>query len=510
MPRFSVRWLVALVLILVVGGAFFFCEYLIYFPTILKCAWPKISHGRGGESIDGRPTDSAVRAMVLSDTHLLGAVGGHWFDKLRREWQMERAFQTALWLLRPEIVFILGDIFDEGKWSSQKAREAAGFVANTNNSSCSLRPLSPHHPALGGKKIPPGNSHTSLTGLSEGIHQDEQVRHKKKASLKKETELAGCAVFTNLLCSSSAFLTHFYTWFASHLICILWSFFAHIFDFPERGKHWEDDVRRFHRMFRHSTDTELVVLVGNHDIGFHYEMDWFKLQRFEKVFNASSTRIVTKKGVNFLLVNSVALHGDGCPICQSVEKELIKLSRDLNCSLQDSQSSSGVIDSCEGSQLYPPTPPIMLQHYPLYRVSDAGCTGQDAAPPEERHLLFREKYDVLSKEASQRLLQWFKPRLILSGHTHSGCEVLHDNKYPEISVPSFSWRNRNNPSFILASVSPGSYSLSKCFLPEESTVIGVYCSAGACLLLLFLAHCLWMKGLLQCLSLCLLGKHKSL
>lgn len=106
MPRFTVRWMVALVLILLVGGAFFYCEYLIYFPTILKCAWPKINHARGGE-------DSAVRAMVLSDTHLLGAVGGHWFDKLRREWQMERAFQTALWLLRPEIVFILGDIFDE-------------------------------------------------------------------------------------------------------------------------------------------------------------------------------------------------------------------------------------------------------------------------------------------------------------------------------------------------------------------------------------------------------------
>uniref|UniRef100_A0A668A0K9 Metallophosphoesterase 1 n=1 Tax=Myripristis murdjan TaxID=586833 RepID=A0A668A0K9_9TELE len=381
MPRFSARWIAVVVLIFVVSGVFFFCEYLIYFPTILKCAWPKISHVRGGEGIDGRPMDSTLRAMVLSDTHLLGAVGGHWFDKLRREWQMERAFQTALWLLRPEIVFILGDIFDEGKWSSQKD--------------------------------------------------------------------------------------------------------------------WEDDVRRFHRMFRHTTDTELVVLVGNHDIGFHYEMDWFKLQRFEKVFNATSTRIVTKKGVNFLLVNSVALHGDGCPICQSVERELIKLSRDLNCSLQ--QRSLVPLTGCSAPQ-----------HYPLYRVSDAGCTGQDAAPPEERHLLFREKYDVLSKEASQRLLQWFKPRLILSGHTHSGCEVLHDNKYPEISVPSFNWRNRNNPSFILASFSAGSYALSKCFLPEESTVIAVYCSAGACLLFLFLAHCLWMKGLLQCFSLCLLGKHKSL
>uniref|UniRef100_A0A3P8X5N3 Metallophosphoesterase 1 n=1 Tax=Cynoglossus semilaevis TaxID=244447 RepID=A0A3P8X5N3_CYNSE len=370
MLRLSATWLVAVVLIVAVGGVFFFCEYLIYFPTILKCAWPKIGNVRAVEGSE------EVRAMVLSDTHLLGAVGGHWFDKLRREWQMERAFQTALWLLRPHIVFILGDIFDEGKWSSQK--------------------------------------------------------------------------------------------------------------------HWEDDVRRFHRMFRHSTDTELVVLVGNHDIGFHYEMDWFKLQRFEKVFNASTTRIVTKKGVNFLLLNSVALHGDGCPICQSVEKELIRLSRELNCSLQVGQALS------------------RKPHYPLYRVSDAGCTGQDAAPPEERHLLFREKYDVLSKEASQRLLQLFKPRLILSGHTHSGCEVLHENKYPEVSVPSFSWRNRNNPSIILASVSPVTYSLSKCFLPEESTVISVYCSAGACLLLLFLAHCLWMKGLLQCLSLCLLGKHKSL
>eukprot|EP00063_Salmo_salar_P068552 XP_014043387.1 PREDICTED: metallophosphoesterase 1-like isoform X3 [Salmo salar] len=251
-----------------------------------------------------------------------------------REWQMERAFQTALALLRPEVVFILGDVFDEGKWSSPK--------------------------------------------------------------------------------------------------------------------NWDDDVCRFQKMFRHSSDTELVVLVGNHDIGFHYEMDWFKLQRFEKAFNTTSTRMVTKKGVNFLLVNSVALHGDGCPICQSVEKQLYTLSRNLNCSLENSQSSI-INEFCRDAWTYPPTPPIILQHYPLYRESDAGCTGRDAAPPEERHLLFREKYDVLSQEASHRLLQWFKPRLVLSGHTHSGCQVLHDNQYTEISVPSFNWRNRNNPSFILVS-----------------------------------------------------------
>lgn len=81
------------------------------------------------------------------------------------------------------------------------------------------------------------------------------------------------------------------------------------------------------------------------------------------------------------------------------------------------------------------------------------------------------------------------------------------------SLPISTLTITSNPCFVLfsqASVSPGSYALSKCFLPEESTVIGVYCSAGAGLLLLVLAHCMWMKGLLQCLSLCLLGKHKSL
>lgn len=54
--------------------------------------------------------------MLLADTHMLGPFKGHWFDKLRREWQMHRAFQTAITLFNPEIVFMLGDIFDEGNW----------------------------------------------------------------------------------------------------------------------------------------------------------------------------------------------------------------------------------------------------------------------------------------------------------------------------------------------------------------------------------------------------------
>ncbi|ELV12759.1 Metallophosphoesterase 1 [Tupaia chinensis] len=230
--------------------------------------------------------------MFLADTHLLGKVRGHWLDKLRREWQMERAFQTALWLLQPEVIFILGDIFDEGKWSSSQA--------------------------------------------------------------------------------------------------------------------WADDVQRFQKMFRHPSNVQLKVVVGNHDIGFHYD---------------------------FVMVNSVALEGDGCHICSQAEAELIEVSHKLNCSRQKHRTRW-----CEG-QLLPASAPVLLQHYPLYRRSDANCSGEDAALPEERNIPFKEKYDVLSREASQK-----------------------------------------------GSITATDHALSKCYLPRENRVLLTYCGAAVLLVVLVLAH----------------------
>uniref|UniRef100_A0A8D0H8B1 Metallophosphoesterase 1 n=1 Tax=Sphenodon punctatus TaxID=8508 RepID=A0A8D0H8B1_SPHPU len=344
---------------------FLVCDFLVYYVVIVQCRWPDIrtETQRGSK----RTSASVLKAMFLSDTHLLGEIKGHWLDKLRREWQMERAFQTALWLLQPDIVFILGDIFDEGKWSSSQA--------------------------------------------------------------------------------------------------------------------WSEDVKRFQKMFRHPSDTELVAIVGNHDIGFHYEMTTYKLSRFDRVFNFTSEKLITRKGINFVLVNSVAREGDGCIICSTAEAKLIELSRKLNCSWKKHSNKE-----CGDVEQLPASEPILLQHYPLYRRSDSDCTGEDSAPPEEKSIPFKEKYDVLSQEASRKLIWWFHPRLILSGHTHSACEVLHDGKIPEISIPSFSWRNRNNPSFIMGSITPTDYSLHKCFLPFENRVITIYCTAGALLLVLLLAH----------------------
>ncbi|XP_026924264.1 metallophosphoesterase 1 isoform X3 [Acinonyx jubatus] len=322
-------------LIAVVFAVLLFCEFLIYYLVIFRCDWPEVktpAHNSGQETL---------KAMFLADTHLLGEIRGHWLDKLRREWQMERAFQTALWLLQPEVVFILGDIFDEGKWSSPQA--------------------------------------------------------------------------------------------------------------------WADDVERFQKIFRHPHHVLLKVVAGNHDIGFHY---------------------------HFVMVNSVALEGDGCNLCSEAEAEIIEISHKLNCSREQEHHSS----RCTDEQLLPASAPVLLQHFPLYRRSDANCSGDDAAPLEERDIPFKERYDALSREASQKLLWWLRPRLVLSGHTHSACEVLHGAGTMEISVPSFSWRNRNNPSFIMGMLTPTEYALAKCYLPYENTVLATYCVAVGFLAVLMLAH----------------------
>ncbi|XP_073487424.1 metallophosphoesterase 1 isoform X3 [Aquarana catesbeiana] len=325
---------------------FFFCEFLLYYFVIFWCAWPDLKNAPSAHS------STPLKAMFLSDTHLLGEIQGHWFDKLRREWQMERAYQSALWLMQPDIVFILGDLFDEGKWSNSKA--------------------------------------------------------------------------------------------------------------------WDYDVSRFQSMFRHPPQTELIVVVGNHDVGFHYEMTEHKLKRFERVFNITSEKVVTRKGINFVLVNSVALEGDGCVICRAEEDRIFKVSRQLNCS---------------------------RKHYPLYRASDSQCTGEDSASPEEKQVLFIEKYDVLSQDASKKLLQLLQPRLILSGHTHSACTVFHGD-VQEISIPSFSWRNRNNPSFIMGLITAEDFALEKCFLPTENTVIYTY-SVASILLFLYAVFQLFLINALK-------------
>ncbi|XP_043490626.1 metallophosphoesterase 1 isoform X1 [Polistes fuscatus] len=339
---------------LISASVLFFCEYLIYYIVLTQCNWPSLDPRKAVSSVDSSKfNENPVRAMFISDTHLLGPKKGHWFDKLRREWQMYRAFQTAVAIHKPNIIFILGDIFDEGDWSNDKE--------------------------------------------------------------------------------------------------------------------FDNYVSRFHSLFSVPDGVRLYTMAGNHDIGFHYAITPYTNQRFINKMKAPSVRRISSNGNHFILINSMALEGDGCFLCKSTEIAIDKIAEQLQC-------AKGIDNNCTKSKdkLSMYSRPILLQHYPLYRVSDEMCNEPDEAPRELKSLQFRERWECLSKEASKQLLDILNPRLVVDGHTHYGCRRIHKDDILEFTIPSFSWRNINNPSFLLGVFTPNNFSVSKCYMPVESTVILIY------------------------------------
>lgn len=51
-----------------------------------------------------------------------------------------------------------------------------------------------------------------------------------------------------------------------------------------------------------------------------------------------------------------------------------------------------------------------------------------------------------------KLLDVLNPRIIIDGHTHHGCRKIHRDDILEVTIPSFSWRNKDNPSFLMVGI----------------------------------------------------------
>ena len=223
---------------------------------------------------------------------------------------------------------------------------------------------------------------------------------------------------------------------------------------PEEFEYY---VKRFQSLFYvDEKKTQIHVVAGNHDIGFHYAVTPYLDKRFRDAFQTKSVELKVIKGVRFVMINSMAMHGDGCFLCTEAVSSLKKLKRELYNSNETSQ-------------------PILLSHFPLYRKSDAHCNEPDEAPKDEKNVKFREGWDCITQESSNLLVESLKPRLVFSGHTHHGCNTTHKNgEFQEINISSFSWRNKKNPAFLLAYFSKKGHSISKCYMPDENTVYSVY------------------------------------
>lgn len=232
-------------------------------------------------------------------------------------------------------------------------------------------------------------------------------------------------------------------------------------------KAFEEYVDRFKSIFSVPETTHLYAIHGNHDINFHYAMHPHLINRFNRAFNTSGVEMIREKKktrdgvertVNFVSINSMALERDGCSLCneaefriKSVEKKLMALKK------KDKYSR-----------------PIVLQHFPTFRRSDEECLETNSINLDK----YREKYDTISVESTDFIHQTLSPRVYFSGHSHHYCRLKNSVGVEEFTVASFNWRNLNNPSFLLAIFTPDDYSVSKCDLPQESTVFFIYIVGG--------------------------------
>uniref|UniRef100_A0AC35U248 Metallophos domain-containing protein n=1 Tax=Rhabditophanes sp. KR3021 TaxID=114890 RepID=A0AC35U248_9BILA len=83
---------------------------------------------------------------------------------------------------------------------------------------------------------------------------------------------------------------------------------------------------RFNQLFKVDQNVKRVVVVGNHDVGFHYAIHPDRLSWFGETYaNSTPVGTVTIKGQLFVLVNSMAMHGDYCQLCHSAEIEIDRI-----------------------------------------------------------------------------------------------------------------------------------------------------------------------------------------
>lgn len=209
---------------------------------------------------------------------------------------------------------------------------------------------------------------------------------------------------------------------------------------------FEEYRRRFHTTFHVPKSTKLIIVVGNHDIGFHYATHPYLISRFEKSFNTTGVQLITEKDIHFVTINSIAMEGDGCHLCQDAQRQLRSVSKNLECFREESAGER----ECKETKKFPYSQPIVLQHFPSFRKSDTRCVDKDSNNRDK----YRERWEVLSRDSTDLIGTLLNPRLIFAGHSHHYCKIEKNRlRIEEHTLASFNWRNINNPSFLLVSFS---------------------------------------------------------
>ncbi|XP_050381613.1 uncharacterized protein C630.12 [Argentina anserina] len=249
---------------------------------------------------------------------------------------------------------------------------------------------------------------------------------------------------------------------------------------------WKESLSRFKHVFP-VTEKLVYRIAGNHDIGYaDLHSRWPKvITRYEKEFGSRDYRFRVGQ-VEFIAIDAQAI--DGNP--------------------QGSVASSTWTSVKNVSLAVKAYPRVLLTHIPLYRQDETDCgpnrkskiINQRIVHSADRQEITYQNY--VTKESSKYLLDSIQPVLVLSGHDHDQCAVVHKSKYgpvKEHTVGTISWQQGNvYPSFMLLSAVSSNTSSSGepvltqlCFLPVQLHIYMWYLSL---FIFTLLALLLWPAG----------------
>lgn len=234
---------------------------------------------------------------------------------------------------------------------------------------------------------------------------------------------------------------------------------------------WQESQSRFKHIFdidmlEQTTNIKLYYLAGNHDIGyaaFHSRMPEV-IKRYEKAFGARNSQFTAGK-VDFITIDAQTLDGHPQNNVTPATWEFVKnVSKHLSSN-----------------------PRVLLTHIPLYRPDQTACGSYRSSSiinqrinhaAQDNEILYQ---NYITEKGTNDLLDWIKPALVLSGHDHDQCTVIHKSKYGSVkehTLGTISWQQGNLfPSYMLLSASnlilpngsmpEAAISTKVCFLPVQ-------------------------------------------
>ncbi|KAK4373898.1 hypothetical protein RND71_004575 [Anisodus tanguticus] len=242
-----------------------------------------------------------------------------------------------------------------------------------------------------------------------------------------------------------------------------WSRFKHIFDLE---------------MLEQTTNIKLYYLAGNHDIGyaaFHSHMPEV-IKRYEKAFGARNYQFTAGK-VDFIAIDAQTLDDS--------QQDILSPGHPQN------NETPATWNFVKNVSKHPSlNPRVLLTHISLYRPDLTAC-GPYRSSSIINQRINRAAFDneilyqnYITENGTNDLLDSIKPALILSGHDHDQCTVIHKSKYGSVkehTLGTISWQQGNLfPSYMLLSASnlvlpDGSMpeeaiSTKVCFLPVQTYI----------------------------------------